>query len=168
MTNTDRLEHLITRLKDESRQTVAFFQALSPEQWAMQVYDTGSEWDVRQVLCHFVSAEQNLTRLFKSVARGGEGAPADFNIDRFNAEDVASMDNRQADELLAHFTEARAALVSFIDGLDEAALDRVGRHPFLGVVTLEKMIKLIYRHNMLHQKDVQAALRTGKPVMGNE
>lgn len=165
---TYRLGHIATRLKDEGHQTLAFFRALEPGQWAIQVYDAGPEWDVRQVLCHFVSAEQNLTRLFKSVARGGEGAPADFNIDRFNAADVAQMDERQADELLTQFDEARRALVAFVEGLDEADLDHVGRHPFLGMVTLEKMIKLIYRHNLLHQKDVQSVLQTGKPIASNE
>ena len=164
----DRLDHLVTRLKGEGQQTLAFFRALEPDKWAMQVYDVGPEWDVRQVLCHFVSAEQNLLRLFKSVAKGDEGAPADFNIDRFNAEDVVGMDTLQVDELLAQFERTRASLVTFVQGLSEADLDRMGRHPYLGVVALEEMIKLIYRHNMLHQKDVRAVLRAGRPVMGNK
>lgn len=163
----DRLEHLVIRLKDEGQQTLAFFRAIEPDKWAMQVYDIGPEWNVRQVLCHFVSAEQNLLRLFKSVAKGGEGVPADFNIDQFNAEDVAGIDARQEDELLAQFEGARATMVTFVRGLTEADLDRVGRHPFLGMVAIEKMIKMIYRHNMLHQKDVRMALATGKPVVGN-
>jgi hypothetical protein len=168
MTSADRCEHLITRLKDEGQRTLAFFKVLEPAQWEMQVYDTGAEWTARQVLCHFISAERNLLRLFKSIAKGGQGAPADFDIDRFNDGDVARMDDCQVAPLFEQFGAARDALVNFVDGLEDADLDRVGRHPFLGVVALESMIKLIYRHNMLHQKDVQKAIQIGKPITSNE
>jgi hypothetical protein len=160
----NRPEHIITRLRDAGQQTLAFWGGLVPEQGEMQIYAAGAEWNARQVLCHFISAERNLLRLFENIMMGGEGVPADFDIDQFNANDVASMGDCQMEGLLATFSETRAALVGFVEGLSEADLDRVGRHPFLGMVTLEKMLKLIYRHNMLHQKDIQKVIETGHPI----
>ena len=161
---TDRLGHVVTRLNEGRQQTLAFFHTLEPEQWDIQVYDVGPEWDVRHVLCHFISAEQAHFRLFKNVASGGEGAPADFDIDGFNASDVPRLDEHQVAELLTQFSDTRTTLVKFVEGLSEADLERVGRHPFLGQVALGTMIKMIYRHNMLHQRDIQQAIQSGQPV----
>ena len=37
-------------------------------------------------------------------------------------------------------------------------LPKVGRHPFLGAAPLEDIIKLLYRHNQIHQRDVRRLL----------
>ena len=42
---------------------------------------------------------------------------------------------------------------------DETDLDREGRHPFFGPSALEKLLKLVYRHNMLHLRDIRHALK---------
>jgi hypothetical protein len=46
----------------------------------------------------------------------------------------------------------------------EADFDRVGYHPWFGDTPLENMLKLVYRHNMIHQRDIEKALATGQPV----
>ena len=38
-------------------------------------------------------------------------------------------------------------------------LDRQGNHPLLGQMPLEDFVKLIYRHNKMHMRDVQHALK---------
>jgi hypothetical protein len=35
---------------------------------------------------------------------------------------------------------------------------RTGRHPFFGQMSIDEMFKLIYRHNMMHLRDVRRAL----------
>lgn len=158
---TDRIATLASRLRQKGEATAAYFRALQPEDWSATVYTEGSAWDARQVLCHFVSAEQSLLVLFENVAAGGEGAPEDFDVDRFNESQVRQMDGLTPDELISRFEACRAATVSFAEGLEEADLDRVGRHPFLGVDRLEAFLKLIYRHNMLHERDIRRALDGG-------
>jgi len=54
--------------------------------------------------------------------------------------------------------------VNLVRGMSEADFDRIGRHPWFGRVPLENMLKLIYRHNMLHERDIRKALETGQPV----
>jgi hypothetical protein len=49
-------------------------------------------------------------------------------------------------------------MVMFVHGLGNLDLERKGRHPYLGVVCLRDMIKMIYVHNHAHLRDVQKAL----------
>jgi DinB superfamily len=160
----DRLPHIITRLTDEGAATLDFFRGLPPDVWAQQVYDIGPEWDVREVLCHFVSAEESLAKLFVRIVATGEGVSDDFDVDRWNASKVSKMNDMTATELIEEFNRLRAATVAWAATLAEDDLDKVGRHPFLGMDRVENMLKLLYRHTMLHLRDVRKALDTGQPV----
>ena len=51
-----------------------------------------------------------------------------------------------------------------VAGLTPADLDRRGRHPWLGEADLRSVLKLLYRHPMIHLRDVRAALRSRTPV----
>ncbi len=154
----DRVDPIVSRLKSKAEETVVFFNALAPDEWEAQVYTDGAEWCVREVLGHFVSAERSLLLMFKDVMRGGEGAPADFDIDRFNKSQVGKLADLTPADLLRQFEAARAQTVDFVSGLDDADLDRVGRHPWFGFDRMEKFLKLLYRHNMLHERDIRRAL----------
>lgn len=154
----DQVKQIARRLQEKGAETVAFFRGLAPEDWEKRVYTEGTRWDVRRVLCHFVSAERSFLRLFEDIMAGGEGTPEDFDLDRFNESQVAKMDGLSPEELIRRFEEARAAMVAFVEGLSEADLEREGRHPFFGMDRLEKFLKLVYRHNMIHERDVRRAL----------
>jgi len=159
-----RIDHLSQRLTEQGEATLAFFRTLTPDQWRQPVYTTGPQWDVRQVLCHFVSAERAFFAIFEAALRGGQDAPESFDIDAFNAREVGAMDGLTPAELLARFEAARAATLTFVQRLDEADLDRQAWHPWFGWDKLEKFLKLVYRHNLIHERDVRKALQTGEPV----
>jgi hypothetical protein len=118
---------------------------------------------VRQVLCHFVSAERAYVRNLRDLLSGGQGAPDDFVIDDFNAREVASMGDLAPADLIARFEATRAATVALVQGMDDSDLTREGRHPFFGWDRLEKFLKLIYRHTMLHERDIRRALQRHAP-----
>jgi uncharacterized protein (TIGR03083 family) len=151
-------------MHDEGAKSAAYFRTLTPEQFEQQVYITGPQWRVRDVLAHFVSAERTFLYYGRDILQGGEGAPEDFVIDDYNLTQVAEFRDAATDDLIAQFEAARADTLAFIDGLTDADLDRVGRHPWFGRVPIEYMSKLIYRHNMLHERDVRRALEAGGPV----
>jgi len=160
----NRLVQLIDRLKTEGSQSLNFFRSLPTATWQQQIYDTGPEWDVREILCHFVSAESSLVELFKRIVATGEGVAEDFDIDRWNNSRVSKMKAMSPDELIRQFEVTRANTIAWVGTLEEPDLDKVGRHPFLGMVELEQMLKLLYRHNMLHQRDVQKVMKTRLPI----
>lgn len=151
-------KRLAERLRAEGLKAVEFFQALAPDQWDLEVYTEGSCWAVRQVLAHFLSAELSLAKLIENVAGGGSGTPEDFRLDEYNERKVARLAGLAPDEILRQFEEARLETVHLVESLDPASLTNQGRHPFLGQAPLEEMIKLVYRHNQIHLRDVRKRL----------
>jgi uncharacterized damage-inducible protein DinB len=165
---TAEIERLQQRLAAEGEKVASFFGALSAELWDRQVYTTGSQWTIRHVLAHFVSAERTYLYYMRDVVDGGTGVPRDFDIDGFNESQVPALAQRPGAELLSALRQARSETVAFVGGLSSSDLDRRGYHPWFGDADLRFMLKLIYRHPMLHTRDVRQALETGAPVPHGE
>jgi hypothetical protein len=146
---------LAERLRAEGERTAAFFAALTGDQWQQVVYTEGAEWKVRDMLAHFVSVEKSILKLFENIREGDMGASKDFSVDRFNAEQVSKLAEISPSDLLAQYQEARAKMIAWVSGLSESDLQKTGRHPFLGVTTLGEMIKMVYRHNQIHLRDLR-------------
>jgi DinB superfamily len=159
-----RQELVLKRLQEEGRKTADYFGGLTQADLEQVVYTTGLRWRARDVLAHFVSAEQTLLPYAQQVLAGGRGAPDDFVIDEFNAIEVAGLRDVGTRLLVQKFENARAATAGMVAGMADADFDRIGRHPWFGRVPLEQMLKLVYRHNLLHERDVRRALETGQPV----
>lgn len=155
---------VLKRLHEEGQKTAQYFRTLTPEQFQQQVYTTGPLWRVRDLLAHFVSAERIFEFYGRDILSGGPGAPEDFVIDEYNATQVGGLRDISTDELIAQFVQARTKTVELVRGMTEPDLQRIGRHPWFGNVPLGNMIKLIYRHNMLHERDIRKALETGQAV----
>jgi uncharacterized damage-inducible protein DinB len=151
-------ERLSERLLTEGHKTLDFFRHLSPEQWDLGIYSEGSGWAIQQLLAHFVATEAAFTRLIESVLAGGPGSPEGFDIDAYNERKVAQLRQASKDELLERFFELRQASASLVAAMTAEDLQKKGRHPYLGVAPLEDIVKLLYRHNQLHQRDVRRKL----------
>jgi uncharacterized damage-inducible protein DinB len=152
---TETPAFLADRLKSEGDKSIAFFGSLNDENWEIMVYSEGSDWTVRDVLAHFVSAEQGFIRLFNEILAGGKGAAEDFNIDRYNARQLDLKKDASRQELMKLFRDGRSEMISLVKSLTTEDLKREGRHPFLGISTLAEMIKMVYRHNQIHHRDLR-------------
>jgi hypothetical protein len=154
-----RLEQVLQRMTDSGEKTVDFFRAISPEKLTTQIYTDGSAWNIMQILYHFIDTERLARKFALEVLAGGEGAPEGYDINAHNAQHVPKTDAAWSlDKLLNDFTEARKATLAALASASESDLDRLGRHPVLGVKTLEELIKVIYLHNKMHQREIQEAL----------
>lgn len=152
---TDSPTFLSERLLSEGEKTIAFFQAMTPELLAKTVYTEGSQWTARQVLAHFVSAEYSLCRLVENIAAGGSGSPEDFDINGYNERKVKELGETSLPELIEKFRQNRQKTAVFVAGLKPEDLQRQGRHPFLGIAPLAEIVKIIYRHNQIHQREIR-------------
>lgn len=166
----ERKELILQRLQDEGAKTAAYFKGLQPAQWQQQVYTTGPEWGAHDLLCHFISAERTFIYYSEDLLKGGTGVPRDFDIDAFNAREVKALReaNHSPQTLIAEFERQRVATLAFVQSLADPNFDQMGFHPWFGDTTLENILKLLYRHTMLHQRDLNKALETGQPVPHNE
>ena len=144
---------LAERLKKEGDKVFASFSMLTDQQWKIEVYTEGETWTIRNVLAHFVTSERGLLKLFERIRQGGLGVADDFSIDRYNASQQHKTKNLTPQELLEQYLEVRANAVEWVSGLSQEELEIEGRHPFLGQVQLEEMIKMLYLHNQIHFRD---------------
>jgi uncharacterized protein (TIGR03083 family) len=151
----DTPSFLAERLKTEGEKTAAFFASLTPEQWQATVYTEGGEWTVRSVLAHYVTAEKGFLQIFASIRAGGPSASEDFDIDRYNASQQKKTKELTPAELLAQFIAVRAEMAALVAAFSAADLEKQGRHPFLGPATLAEMVKMVYRHNQIHHRDLR-------------
>ncbi len=158
---SEELVHIRRRLSDEGEKTVAYFESLSPADWEQQVYQTGSEWRVREILAHFVSAERAYQKYLDDVLRGGMGAPDDMDIDEFNESEVPTIQGSPA-ALIEAFKQVRIDTLELTESLDEADLTRAANHPWFE----EKEIQLVPeapvppQYHAPHGYSQSAAIRT--------
>lgn len=153
-----RQEFLSRRLESSRAKTVVFFQQITAGQWSTEIYSEGACWTIREILAHNVAAEDSILRLVLGIVDGGEGVREDFNLDAYNEHKVAQMKDLTPDELLAEFDRVRRVTIKAVSQFDEGDFDKQGRHPWLGVTRVEEIIKLMFRHNQIHIREIRSAL----------
>lgn len=151
-----RVQALINRLEKGAQKTNEIFGKLTQEQWNQIVFDDPEQWTWRDLLAHFVSAEERLLEVAQNVAAGGKGAPEGFDFDAFNAEERARLSDYPPARLLAMLDLARQETLDWVATLDDKHLDLTGRHPALGIVSVETMVTAIYGHQLLHMREAQS------------
>ncbi len=154
----ERVFKHVQRLASEGLKTLDFFRELNPEDWERPIYTEGSVWTTADILRHLLNAEQAFHHLLQDILRGGSGAPENMDLDTFNEQQLEGARAQPIQDILRAFSEARVTTLEIVRGMAAADVDRVGRHPFLGITTLDKMVQLIYRHTMLHQRDIRRVL----------
>ncbi len=155
---SERVDRLLQRLEKGLNKTLSIFGSLSPAQWEVVLYEEPYPWTVRDLLAHFVSAEEGLLRLAQDIAAGGPGTPEGFDYDAFNAAEQERLADVPAERLLRDLQEARRRTIEWVRTLSDGDLDRVGRHPALGEISLETFIEAIYGHQLLHMRDLMNAM----------
>jgi len=146
------------RLKTEGEKTLDFFKSIPSDRWNEQTYADGEQWSIHQILTHITQAEDSVSRLIAHVVGGRGGVPEDFDLNSYNHRKVKEMQEDSPENMIALFAERRARTVSFVEKLKDADLQKTGRHPYLDIAPVEEMLKLMYRHTQLHQRDIRKLL----------
>lgn len=117
-------DELIEQLREAGVEGLAAMLAVPEARLGTPGYENG--WTVRQIMAHVASSEFTYRRL-PDLARGrrdaltsGTGEP--FDMDGYNARQVARRADRSPGELISEFLEGRAALIVLASDLDEALL----------------------------------------------
>jgi hypothetical protein len=164
----DRKENLLKRLTEEGQKTLTFFGGLNTAQLGQQVYGDGPQWHVSDILAHLALAESLFAHYNREVLNGGLGAPEDFNINGFNAEHTPDGRAATAAESLAKFQAARAQTIALVEQMQDSDFERRAYHPYLGHTSLEQILKVLYRHTMLHERDIRKVFESGQPIPSSE
>lgn len=160
-----RVDFLVRRLTEEGAALLAQLEAVAPETWAAPVYLAAEgAWTIHSILAHLVSAEGYIRLMMADIVMGGPGAPSEVDVHAINAAEVASLGQIDPAELIDRLRDSRAASIAMVAAFNDDDLDRRGHHPVLGDMPLEDFVKLIYRHNKMHMRDVQHALKPSTRV----
>ena len=151
------LELLLRRLTETGQATHDYFASLGVAELERPVFHE-PEWTARDMFAHLITTERAIRPLILAITRGDPGAPPGYDIDAANARLLEEMRELTIPDLLTAWASERAATVEAFRPLDVSALERRGRHPFLGETTVDDMIQLMYRHEMLHARDVRRGL----------
>lgn len=156
----NRKADIIAELTEGGRQTEQFFGSLDPDALQRPVYTDEVNWNVRQVLAHLITIERSMQWLFRNMLAGGPGSPEDFDLMRYNREQPPKLDPLSLDELLEQFRRVRRETLEIVESLQDADLDRTGRHPYHGIDRLEVFIRWAAEHARRHETDVRRGLQT--------
>jgi len=155
---TDTPSWLAKRLEDEGHRVLEFFHALADYQWQKEVYSEENGWTVYHIMAHLVSAEIGIARLVQNVVAGGPGSPDDFDLDGYNQRKVRDLQGISVQDLMDRFSKARQENSEMVARFTPTDMQRTGRHPWLGITSVGEMVKLLYRHNQIHLRDIRRAL----------
>jgi len=127
-----------------------------PDTW-LETPDAPGGWRPRDVVGHLISAElDDWIPRAEIILRDGVGRPFE-PFDRFAH--VERDKDTSLDDLLDRFEELRGQQLGRLTILvDENDLDRAGRHPELGEVTLRQLLATWAVHDLDHVAQVYAGL----------
>lgn len=120
-----------------------------PEGWTT-AHEGGETWSPFDIVGHLIHGERAdwITRA-RIIVEHGEARAFD-KFDRFAQ--FAASEGRTLDSLLGEFAELRRESLDALTAmrLTEADLDRQGRHPELGAVTLRNLLATWVAHDLDH------------------
>ncbi len=131
-----------------------------PDGW-ISANEGPKTWSPFDVVGHLIHGERTdwIPRA-RIILEQGESRPFD-KFDRFAQ--FAAFEGRSIDSLLDEFAAVRAANLRTLAGfrLTEGDLERRGRHPELGVVTLRQLLATWVAHDLDHVMQISRVLARG-------
>lgn len=120
-----------------------------PPMWTA-ANEGGATWDVRKVVAHLVHCEHDdwMPRVRVILEKGETEAFAPLDREA----SARSGDGKALEQLLDEFAQQRAQNMSELQSrrLTAEDLNRRGRHPVLGAVTLSQLLATWAAHDMTH------------------
>ena len=117
-------------------------------------------WTAKQLICHMASTSGAAAFFISMAQASGQGMGGGFDVDRWNAEQVAARKEKALDEVLAEFRAGHEASVKAVEAAsDDLLLKQVSNFEG-GMSALADLIKgSATEHEAMHLDDLEKALR---------
>jgi hypothetical protein len=137
--------------------------SLTPADWQKTVYKGG--WNVKQAFCHLAAMAgtpiflMNLAASPPPPSGGGQGG---FDVDAWNAREVAARQDRPVEQILAELKSGYAKSITVVEATSDELLAREMTVPWGASGTLaELLVTSVTGHNAEHLNDIEKAVRGG-------
>jgi hypothetical protein len=97
--------------------------------------------------------------MVKGIATGEETIPADFDLERFNRRSVEKRAETSIEEVRSALATTAAERDAWLDTIDDATLDKQGRHGSMHILSIEKIMNVIADHDLDHANDISRVLK---------
>ncbi len=135
---------------------------LSPAGWEKTTYEQG--WTVKQAYCHLASLSGSIP-FFVNMATNPSAAAsvgAGFDVDAWNAQQVAQRQGRSTDEILAELRTGFEGSLTFLDGVSDDVLSKEMTSPFTGErkMLADLIVGTFVDHHSMHLDDIERSVRS--------
>ena len=96
------------------------------------------------------------------IAEGREVIPPDFDVERFNKRTTEKFAEKSAEQARAELEANRAELLAWLEAVEDAKLEIVGRHASLRMMAVRDILRLMTIHEKGHADDIIKALGLGE------
>jgi uncharacterized protein (TIGR03083 family) len=149
-------QEIISVYQQSTRRLDAIVAGKSEEDLKKTVYPG---WSARQLVCHLASTSGSAA-FFIMMAQSGQGMGAGFEIDRWNAEQVAARQDRPLEEIMAEFRAGHDSSVKAVESAPDDLMVKQVPDFSGGTVALADLIKgSATDHEAEHLDDLEKALR---------
>lgn len=128
------------------------------DHWETQVYTEGAAWTVRQLAIHLMVSDKGHNTMVMSIAKGEDTIPADFDLERFNRRSVEKRAETTPQDIRTGLNATEAERSEWLDTIDEAILDKQGRHGSMRILTIEQILGVVADHDRTHANDIARVL----------
>jgi uncharacterized damage-inducible protein DinB len=149
-------------LREAHAQSWPHIVRLAEQAGTALVYPGAPGWTVRELLAHLADAERGMLGQAQRIVRGEPALPEGFDPARWNRRAVEKRAGASTADLLAEIEKAHRDWVAFVEGLDDAALDRQGRTAEGELLTVEAFARHAAKHRMDHTCDAEKSARGGR------
>ena len=135
---------------------------LSPADWEKTTYEHG--WTVKQAYCHLASMSGSIPYFVnwaKNPQPAGGGGGTAFDVDAFNAMQVAQRQGKSTDEILSELRTGFENSLNFLDSVSDELLASEIDYPFVGGrgPLADFLVGSVTGHNGEHLDDIERAVR---------
>lgn len=128
------------------------------DRWTTPVYSEGAAWNVHQLATHLMITDKGHNNTLMGIAKGEEVIPADFDLERYNRRSVEKRGEVPIAEIRSALDTTFNERNAWLDTLDDATLDKKGRHGSMRVLSIEEILKVVADHDRDHANDIARVL----------
>jgi DinB superfamily len=154
---SERIERIKADLASARQHLEHILDAVG-DRWDTQVYSDGAGWTVKQLAVHLSDADRGTNGQIMGIAAGREVIPADFDLNRYNKRAVEKRIEMSVEDVRKSLDTTRAELLTWLDTIDDATLNKKGRHATLQILSITEILDVMVAHERGHANDIADVL----------